>query len=589
MTALLTRRAPFVRAGVPRIHAGSRDRGMRTPDLAWSCGATERAGRTYLLLISVLSIWAAIASPRVGFAQTNTPAAGASVHAAARSKQERSDIARFGDRVQAALASTGNDKAYWGLMISDADTGDVLYSLNAGRYFMPASNAKLFTTAMALATLGPDFHIRTTAESAGEPDPSGRLAGDLVLVGRGDANLSNRVFPFLEHAEHSGPPEKALADLADQVLASGVKEISGDIIADDSYFAPERYPPGWGIDDAVWSYGAAVSALAINDNFISVDLRPGATIGAPLVYSAAPWPGIYGIRNETLTTAAGTEPKLRLERDPDSQIFHLSGTLPLDAPARELQLAVPQPAEHAAAILMQLLEARGVRVEGHSRARHGDRGTQPQAASPLRVLAELTSPTLLQDVLLTNKLSMNLHAELLLRVAAREKAGATTMDDALAFATQFRQSMGIAPDDVQLTDGSGLSRGDLVTPQSVVQLLAYALRQPWGTDFLTTLPVAGQDGTLENRMRGTAAAGQVHAKTGLVEHVNSLSGYATSRRGAHLIFSIFGNNTGTHGRDGINVVDSICVAMVEELAPHLKTGAAHPGINRRPAPSKQAQ
>jgi D-alanyl-D-alanine carboxypeptidase/D-alanyl-D-alanine-endopeptidase (penicillin-binding protein 4) len=492
-----------------------------------------------------------------------------------------------------AIASSGNDKAYWGLIVSDAETGEELYSLNAGRYFMPASNAKLFTTAMALATLGPAFHIRTTVESAGVPDSSGHLEGDLILVGRGDGNLSNRVLPFVDHAEHNGPPEKALADLADQIIASGViasgviesgvKEISGDIVADDGYFAPERYPPGWGIDDAVWSYGAAVSALAINDNFISVDLRPGATVGAPLVYSAAPWPGIYQIRNDTQTTAAGTEPMLRLERDLDSQVFHLTGTLPLDAPARQLQLAVTQPAENAAAILMQTLEARGVRIEGHSRARHGDRNVPAQPAAPMHVLAEHISPALLEDVRLTNKLSMNLHAELLLRVAAREKAGAMTMDDALAFATQFRQEIGITPDDVQLTDGSGLSRGDLVTPQSVVQLLAYALKQPWGPDFVATLPVAGQDGTLESRMRGTAAAGRVHAKTGLVEHVNSLSGYATTRRGAHLLFSIFGNNMGTKGRDATNAVDSICVAMVEELAPHLETRAARPAISRRRA------
>ena len=538
---------------------------------------------TYLALAFLLSLWATIASPWAALAQNHASANAAGARGTASSNEKRGDIARFAERVQAAIASSGNDKAFWGLMVSDADTGEVLYSLNAGRYFMPASNAKLFTTAMALATLGADFRIRTIVESAAEPDSAGHLEGDLVLVGRGDANLSNRVLPFVEHAEHNGPPEKALADLADQVLASGVKEISGDIIADDSYFAPERYPPGWGIDDAVWSYGAAVSALAINDNFISVDLHPGAMVGAPLVYSAAPWPGIYQMRNDTQTTAAGTEPMLRLERDPDSQIFHLSGTLPLDAPSRQLQLAVTQPAENAAAILKQLLEARGVRIEGHSRARHGDRNPPPQAAAPRHVLAQHTSAALLDDVRLTNKLSMNLHAELLLRVAAREKAAAITMDDALAFAAGFRQSIGIVPDDVQLTDGSGLSRGDLVTPQSVVQILAYAEHQPWGSDFMATLPAAGRDGTLENRMRGTVAAGRVHAKTGLVEHVNSLSGYATTRRGAHWLFAIFGNNTGIKGADGANAVDSICVAMVEELAPHVETRAARSAPNRRRA------
>ena len=534
----------------------------------------------YLILFCLL-LSEPLSIPRSGFAQTSKRAT--RVHSIAGSKEGRSDVARFSERVQAALASTGNDKAFWGVLITDADTGEVLYSVNAGHYFMPASNVKLFTTAMALATLGPDFRIRTTVESAAETDSSGRLQGDLVLVGRGDANLSSRVIPFVEHPERNGPPEKALADLADQVVKSGIKEISGDVVADDSYFVPERYPSGWGIDDAVWSYGAAISALAINDNYISVILRPGATIAAPLVYSAAPWPGIYEFRNDAVTSAAGTEPKLRLERDLDSQIFRLTGTLPLDAPARELQLAVTQPAENAAAVLMQLLQARGVRVEGHSRARHGDRNAEPQAAAPMHVLAEHSSPALAQDVRLTNKLSMNLHAELLLRVAAREKGAAITMDDAVAFATAFRQGIGIGPDEVQLTDGSGLSRGDLVTPQSVVQLLSYATRQPWGADFMASLPVAGQDGTLENRMRGTAAAGQVHAKTGLVEHVNSLSGYATTRRGAHLIFAIFGNNTGTHGPEALHAVDAICVAMVEELAPHRESRPTRSGINQHPA------
>jgi D-alanyl-D-alanine carboxypeptidase/D-alanyl-D-alanine-endopeptidase (penicillin-binding protein 4) len=175
---------------------------------------------------------------------------------------------------------------------------------------------------------------------------------------------------------------------------------------------------------------------------------------------------------------------------------------------------------------------------------------------------------------------MNLHAELLLRVAAREKAAALTMEDALAFATAFRQSIGIDPNDVQMTDGSGLSRGDLVTPQSVLQLLAYALRQPWGRDFVSTLPVAAQDGTLETRMRGTAAAGRIQAKTGLVEHVNSLSGYATTRAGAHLIFSIFSNNTGKPGLEGANPIDAICIAMVEELAPHREIGDPHSAAAR---------
>lgn len=487
--------------------------------------------------------------------------------ARARPENGRGNMARFRRRIETALASSGGGKAYWGVLVSDADTGAVLYTLNAERYFMPASNAKLFSTVLALSTLGPEFRVRTTIETAAIADSSGRLPGDLVLVGRGDANLSNRIFPYVKRVERNGPPERALADLADQVVASGVKQISGDVIADDSYFVSARFPPGWTVDDTVWSYGAAVSAIAINDNALSLQVRPGAATGAPLSIHAEPWTGLYEIRNDALTTAAGTVDQLRLSREPDSRIFRVSGTLPLGAPPRDLLVGVTEPAENAAAILMRLLQDRGVSVEGRSRALHADEIADAQRIAPRRVLAEHLSPPLLQDVKITNKLSLNLHAELLLRLAAREKGGALTLDDAVTFAAEFRKMIGVAPEDVLLLDGSGLSRGDLVTPQSVVQLLAYALRQPWGADFVATLPVAGEDGTLENRMKGTAAAGHIHAKTGGVEHVQSLSGYATSTRGEHLIFSIFGNNTATPGPEATAVVDAICVAMIEELGP----------------------
>jgi len=484
----------------------------------------------------------------------------------------RSDVARFRGRVETALASGGADQSYWGVLVSDADNGQALYTLNAARFFMPASNAKLFTTVLALSTLGPDFRERTTIETAGTVDSSGQLQGDLVLVGRGDANLSNRVLPYVKRDVRNGPPEKALAELADRVVASGVKRISGDVVADDSYFAAGRFPPGWTIDDTVWSYGAAVSAIAINDNAISLVVRPGAAVAAPLSFQVAPWSGLYEIRNDAATTAARTEAQLRLSRDPESRVIRLSGTVPLDAPARELLPAITEPAENAAMLLMRMLQGRGVAIAGRSRAIHADDTIpKPPPAAARRVLAERLSPPLLEDVRITNKLSLNLHAEMLLRVAAREKAAAMTLDAAGMFADQFRGSIGLTPQDALLFDGSGLSRDDLVTPQSVVQLLAYAQRQPWGRDFAATLPVAGEDGTLENRMKGTAAAGHVQAKTGLVDHVDSLSGYATSKGGEHLIFSFFVNNAGARGRDMMSVLDAICVAMVEELG---DTGAA---------------
>jgi D-alanyl-D-alanine carboxypeptidase/D-alanyl-D-alanine-endopeptidase (penicillin-binding protein 4) len=302
----------------------------------------------------------------------------------------------------------------------------------------------------------------------------------------------------------------------------------------------------------------------VNDNTLSLQVRPGPRVGSLARISWDPWPGPYSVRIQTRTVAAGTaDAMLSLARDPESKVFILGGTVTADAPTRVLSLAVPQPAEFAAAELKKLLEARGVRITGKSRARHaGDPGAQTRQS---KVLAERLSPTLIDDVRLTNKVSQNLHAELMLRVAAKEKAGAETMDDALKFADQFRESIGIAPEDVTQTDGSGLSRNSLVTPQSMVDVLAYAAKQSWGETFAASLPVAGEDGTLENRMKGTAAAGRVHAKTGTVNGAAGLSGYATTLKGERLIFSFFGNNNDGTARDSTTVLDALCVAMVEEL------------------------
>jgi D-alanyl-D-alanine carboxypeptidase/D-alanyl-D-alanine-endopeptidase (penicillin-binding protein 4) len=175
------------------------------------------------------------------------------------------------------------------------------------------------------------------------------------------------------------------------------------------------------------------------------------------------------------------------------------------------------------------------------------------------------SPALLECIRLTNKISQNLHAELLLRTAGQVKAGLGTTDAGLWLEQDFLKTAGIREGDAVLVDGSGLSQNNLVTPRAITDLLLYAFRQPWGTDFLSTLPIAGVDGTLENRMKGTAAAGRVWAKTGTLEHEHSIAGYATTPRGEHLVFAIFGNNNPQRGHDATAPLDEIAVAMVETL------------------------
>jgi serine-type D-Ala-D-Ala carboxypeptidase/endopeptidase (penicillin-binding protein 4) len=482
----------------------------------------------------------------------------------------RADVERFRQRAEAALSAAGPDKGAWGVLVTDAATGEVLYARNPGGYFMPASNAKLFTTALALATLGPDYRVRTTVASSGTLDANGVLNGDLILIGRGDSNLSNRKFPYGKKEEREGPPEKVLAEFADAVAARGVKEVTGDVIADDSMFQHENFPSGWLVDDILWSYGAAVSAIAVNDNTFSLELRPAANEGEPARYEAGLAADFYTVENLIRTGARGSEEKLAVARDPGSRVIHLSGTMPLDAQTRRLTIAIEDPAEYAASLLARLLEARGVKIDGGAHARHAG-GLPVDAAAPQTILAEHTSVPLADEVRLTNKNSENLHAELLLLLAAHEKVGARNYEDALKFTSDFFRAAGITEGDVVLSDGSGLSRKDLVTPRAVVQLLRHAATQPWGELYRSTLPVAGEDGTLSDRMKETPAAARVFAKTGTIGHGNALSGYATTLRGARLLFSILGNNNNLHAQDANKVIDAICVAMVEELGPAPQT------------------
>jgi D-alanyl-D-alanine carboxypeptidase/D-alanyl-D-alanine-endopeptidase (penicillin-binding protein 4) len=464
-------------------------------------------------------------------------------------------------------------KGHWGILVVDAATGEVLFQRNADSYFTPASNTKLFTTALGLARLGPDFKYRTVVESRGQPDAFGRLRGDLVLVGRGDPNLSNRKFPYLREVEREGAPDKVLAALADQIAALGIRQIEGNIVADDSYFSAERYPSGWAIDDMTTSSGAPVSALAVNDNTLAIEVRPGAAAGDAAWFAVEPWAEFYSFANEVTTVAAPAagQPPARAgaDREPGSHAVKLTGSIAFGAPPQTIVLAVEEPAEYAAALLKRLLEARGVRVYGRAVANH-----QPVKTMEARtVLAEHTSLPLRDSVRLINKISQNLHTEMLLRTATREAGGAYTLRESLRAAQQFHDDIGIATGDAALFDGSGLSRRNLVTPRGVVTLLRWAAQQPWAEVYRDSLPVAGQDGTLSDRMRDTPAAGRIRAKTGTLGNVNSLSGFAETAHGSKLVFSFFGNHHNL--RRATRVLDDICVALVEEM------GAPPPKRKRR--------
>jgi len=502
-----------------------------------------------------------------------------SVPAFAGPKEKEKGLA---GRIDALLEQPEISRGFWGIEIVDLDTGRTVYSHDAEKLFTPASNTKLFTTAATLALIGPDYRFRTTMESNGTIDKYGRLNGDLVLVGRGDPNLSGRVLPYSVKTERTLPATKILEDMADQIAARGVKVIDGNIVGDDSYYVYERYGEGWSQDDLVFDWGAPVSALTINDNVIFVSILPGANVGDKAFINITPFPEYYKIDNRVTTTPAGTGPrKLYASRQPGSETLTLYGTIPVDDPGASQMLAIDNPAKFAAELMYQLLEQRGIAIYGKPVTKHtdlsslstfsvttvasaggGQEARKPMAPQPT-VLAEHVSMPLADDVKVTNKVSQNLHAELMLRLLGKIKGTSGSIEGGLEVERGWLTQADIRPDEYVFYDGSGLSRQNLVTPHAIVKLLTYASKQPWGQTYIDSFPVGGVDGTLVDRFKSAVMLGRVHAKTGSLGHVNALSGFATTLKGQHIVFSILTNNHMLTGKQAHAVIDQIVTDVVE--------------------------
>jgi serine-type D-Ala-D-Ala carboxypeptidase/endopeptidase (penicillin-binding protein 4) len=486
-------------------------------------------------------------------------------------------------RIAAILVQPDVSRGFWGIEVASPATGKVLYSQNANKLFTPASNTKLFTTAAALALIGPNYNFRTTVETNGTLDKHGRLTGDLVLVGRGDPNLSGRELPYNVHTERNDHPIQVLEQLADELVRKGLKYVDGDIIADDSYFAFERYGEGWSQDDLVWADGAPVSALTINDNVIFVNILPADRAGERAFVSITPFADYYRIDNRIITTPAGTGRKLFINREPGSIMLTLWGTMPLDDAGANEAVAIEDPAEFAAGLFRQLLQARGVAVYGKPKTRHtelaslgtltvtttmaargGDESARISQAQPL-VLASYQSQPLVEDLRVINKVSQNLHAEILLRLLGREKGAAGTVEGGLEVLRGFLNQAAVPSDQYVFYDGSGLSRQNLVSAHAIVRLLSYASSQPWGASFRETLPVSGIDGSLSDRFNNMDAKARIFAKTGSLGGVKALSGYAITDRGEQIAFSILSNNLNLPSKRVTDTIDKIIEEIVHDL------------------------
>lgn len=422
---------------------------------------------------------------------------------------------------------THREDGRWGALVVSLTRGDTLFAVAPDEPRTPASTLKMFTSVLALDRLGPNWQFSTDVLRDGTVGGDGTLQGNLYLRGDGDPALSRRFV-------HGTTLDAPMLALADQIAAAGIKKVSGDVVGDASAFESRTIPEGWLSRYAGAGYAAPFSALSLNENIVVVAVYPD---GRVLLE-----PATAGIPVEnSVRVAGGAGSSLHIYRAVDGHVV-ARGSIGRGAAVRRLQLTVGDPPTFTTGALRAALASRGITVGGAVKL-----GPTPAGATPV---ASLKSPPLSELLATMNRESINHFAELIFRNATRgpQRDSIGSAESGNALLQRFlTQKVGAPPNAVIVSDGSGLSVLDRVTPRAMVDLLAYAHRAPWASAFHASLPVAGESELLRNRMKYTPAQGNLHAKTGTTNDVIGLGGYVTAEDGEVLAFSFLFN-----GRDRWN-------------------------------------
>jgi D-alanyl-D-alanine carboxypeptidase/D-alanyl-D-alanine-endopeptidase (penicillin-binding protein 4) len=475
---------------------------------------------------------------------------------------QAADLASRLDRLIDSNAALSH--AFVGMRVVRLSDGQLLYAHNAERLFVPASNMKLFTTALALSRLGADYRLATQVGAEVPIDGGGTLPGDLQLVGGGDPSLSGREYPYRSHAAPGAVYSfRAIEELADQLVAHGLKRIDGNIVGDDSRYVWEPQPGPWSSDSASREYGAPVSALILHDNTFLLTLHPAEHPGTLARITLAPPFENFVIDNHVVTIERGGR-RVRFYRSASGRELHLWGTIPKADPGYAQELAIGDPALYAAEVLRDALLRRGISIRGDAVTRHRFPDEIAEATTaPGILLAEHHSPPLFELLQVVDKVSQNLHAEMFLREVAIASGHAGSPEEGLAAMDEFVAGIGIPKSEYQFTDGSGLSPRTLVSPTALTKLLAHMYESPHREEWLNLLPIGGEDGTLGSRFAGHAEARGIRAKTGTLDHVKAMSGYADTTAHGRVAFSLLVNHFEEPGPGVTKAIDELVLSLLE--------------------------
>ncbi len=454
------------------------------------------------------------------------------------------------NQIDFLLSDPSLQNGHVGIYIESLDNGRILYANNAFKLMVPASNMKLFTTATALVKLGPEFRFKTPVLYSGKIE-NGVLKGNLLVKGSGDPTISGRYF--------NGDRLAVFKSWADSLKAAGIQRVAGDLIGDDSFFKGARLGDGWNWDDETYWYSAQISALAFNDNCIDVAIWGAENAGQKAFVQTFPQTNYLKITSNVLTVDTVDAPLVSFVRQRGQNRLSVVGVVPVNADTLFESITVENPPYYFLQVLKEVLQQNGIKIEGRLRVL-GRAVNSPEDS--LQLLFTHQSPPLADIIKTVNKPSHNFYAEQLLKTLGATFKENGTFKAGCSVVREFLNSIGVPDQYFVNVDGSGLSRKNLVAPVATATLLRYMYHHPYFKIYYESLPIAGVDGTLKRRMRGTPAQGNVHAKTGYVRHMRALSGFVNLENDRpNMLFVMMFNNYDVPTPQINQIQDHICTLL----------------------------